>query len=1673
MRKMFFLLLPLAMLLPVALSAQVHGNEWINHNQQYIKIPVGQDGIYKVTYADLQKTGFPVASVNPRNLQLFHRGQEQAVFVEGEGNNIFDPGDFILFYGRKNDGTLDKELYRTPDTQPHAYYNLYSDTTSYFLTFSLSNQAGKRMQFFSENNTENIAPEPYFLEEQLFLYTENYNGGKVYLYGGEYKSYLAYGDLGEGFTGAVISNGQVKDITFTNLTGQVSSGPAPRLDVLLTGRNNIDREVELLAGNNTSSLRQMHSAVFNGAVHYRIQEPLEWTQLGGGQLVSRVVTTQGERVSVAYAKLTYAKSWDMEGAYEKMFKVPAGAAAKKYVSVRNVPAGSVLYDVTNPESVIRIGAKREGGSTLNAMLANGTTERKILLSGVIMPVSGLKKTTFRKINPAAHNFLIVSHRSLRKSAAGYADPVKEYASYRASAAGGNFDTLLVNVGQLYDQFSYGEISPLGIRRFVTYMAAGGAPEYLFLVGKGLDVYYNYHRSTTWTNSNHNLVPTFGFPGGDVPYTAQINGSGYAPSFPVGRLGARSPQEVANYLNKVKEMESMPLNDLSRKSLVHLSGGSNKSQALQFKFYLSEFEQTAEGAYLGGKVETVSKTTDLVVQEVDITKQVNQGVGLVTFFGHSGTNLSDMEIGYVSDERTGYRNKGKYPCILVNGCDAGAIFSTANSITFGEDWIFTADKGALNFIAHTGTGYTNLLRSYSGGFYEIAYADTNYIDASVGRIQTEAIKRFLGVYGISEVSLAQAHEMVLQGDPAVKLFGIDKPDYETNNENLFIHSYSNSQVSLAADSFAIGIITRNFGRVKKDSLQVKVNVFANGSPRGRTFEKSFPSTYYQDTLYFSIRTQELEGPASYRFEVQLNPHASVAEVNHTNNTATLEVPLSSGGTLNLLPHNYGIVQEGEVNFVFQSTNLFKKGREYLLELDTSATFSGSGLQRHTINADVLVNFKASLPEVLSGTADSVVYFWRTKLQQPAANEDGSWARSSFTYIKNSNPGWSQSHPVQFLEDNLEGVELSSGKVWTFEEISRKIEVITFGPSTADTEGQEVEFKLDDVGFVLGSQGRGCTDNSINAVHISKAGLNPYPAVLEGLNRQACGRIPKIINNFIENEIINGNNSHYNLEKVLSEIPVGDYVVLFSLGNVNFELWPPSVKEQLLSFGADPAKVSALTNGEPYILIGRKGSAAGMAKEVYADKTPGSLPPQEQIIQLNHTIDGRKSVGTISSRLIGPAKEWKEAALSVTPFPDDEFELQITGVDKQMEEHLLFSSNESGRMSLEIDAAAFPYLKLKLLLRDIKNMTPARLNSWQVVYEPLPEGVLLPAAGLKTHYAFDEGQEFEPGFRFVNITEYPFSDSLRVDYTFFNTKSRTSKTFNRRILAPAPKDTTHFTYKTDTDGQAGQNDLKIQVNKQIVPETYYNNNILDMKSLFTVRTDTIQPVVDVAFDGIYIANGAIVSPTPAITIVLRDENKYKLKQDTTGINIYLKRECEGCESERVNMVNSKLRWKPATEEQDFRIEFEPDPLADGIYTLQVQGEDASANKAGSKPFSINFEVITESSVTNFYPYPNPFSTSARFVFTLTGSEIPEDIKIRIMTVDGRVVREILKEELGPLRIGHNVSDFAWDGKDEWGDQLANGVYLYKVFIRHSGDSFERRSTKGDKAFREGFGKMYLLR
>jgi hypothetical protein len=261
-----------------------------------------------------------------------------------------------------------------------------------------------------------------------------------------------------------------------------------------------------------------------------------------------------------------------------------------------------------------------------------------------------------------------------------------------------------------------------------------------------------------------------------------------------------------------------------------------------------------------------------------------------------------------------------------------------------------------------------------------------------------------------------------------------------------------------------------------------------------------------------------------------------------------------------------------------------------------------------------------------------------------------------------------------------------------------------------------------------------------------------------------------------------------------------------------------------------------------------------------------------------------------------------------------------------------------------------------------------------------------------------------------------------------------------------------------------------NSRYQKEQYQFNNI--GRYPFNVTADVTNPLLDVTFDGIRILNGDIVSSKPTILVTLKDENRFLALNDTGSFSVFLQQPGQ-LTQEKIFFANG-LQFTPANlPKNSCSILYQPVLPVDGKYTLIVQARDRSKNVSGSQDYRIQFEVDNKPSVTGVMNYPNPFSTSTRFVFTLTGSEIPEVFTIQIMTVTGKVVREITRAELGHIHVGRNITDYAWDGKDNFGDKLGNGVYLYRVVTKLNGENIEKRVSGADKYLVKEFGKMVIMR
>ncbi|MDF9800014.1 hypothetical protein OKW21_005277 [Catalinimonas alkaloidigena] len=1699
-RRIFFLIMLIS--LPALSAAQRFGNEWINTTQSYYKISVAQDGVYQVNYQDLLDAGFPVDNVDPRRMQLFFRGQEQAIFIQGQQDASFDPADFMLFYGQRNDGTQDRELYVPNEAQANPFRNLYSDSTAYFLTWSLAAVNGKRMNSFAENNINNIPAEEYHWEEKISFYTGEFSMGRQYPLGSlsGVIAHLSTFDYGEGWTSSRIARGESRSFTL-QAPAQYTAGPVPQLEILLAGRNNRQHDVTVQVGSTTASLRTLSTVNFDYYDHSLLTEDLQWSDLAGGNLVVSVavngVNGEADNVSVSYIRLRYPQQTTAESQTTKQLELVANPAGKSYIEITNPPASPYLLDVTDEDNVLRIGYNQIGGNT-SAVIPNTQLARHLLI-GSAQAIPSIRKVSFQNISTTA-NYLMISHELLHQPAGNYSDPVRAYQEYRASAEGGNFNTLLMDIGQVYDQFSYGEVTPLAIRRLADFMLSNGKPEYLLLIGKGLTVNYNYHRKDPATTTLRDLVPTGGMPGSDEVLTAGLAGSdGYHAAIPTGRINAQSAADVAAYLDKVKETESRDLSAdyqetttreaLWKKHLVHLSGGLSLAELILFSRYVDDFKAVAERDYLGGEVANQSKKSNNATELVNIADEVNKGLSLITFFGHSGTTNSDIEIGYVSNDEYGYKNKGKYPAILINGCNAGNIFSNAE--TFGEDWIKTPDRGAIHVIAHSAEGISSVLKRFSDAIYNTGFADSTYIGSSMGKIKQEASRRFIEALGENkwEVHTAQVRQAVMQGDPAVSLFGRGQPDLEVNDNVISISPLQDGPVTVFSDSFAVNMVVRNFGRTSRDSISVSVNrTLSNGSILSYG-PVNYPPVHYQDTLQFVINAEDSTVTASEelgtnRFEIVIDSQDSISELNEGNNRASFEYFVPLGGTVHLSPHNYAIVSDDTVRLHMQAGDYqtaIKKSdvRQYLVEIDTSYTLNSGLKQTFNISAKGLAAQEIELPH----KTDSTVYYWRSKYAELREGEIDQWTQSSFTYINDSQEGWRQSNASQLLENQVSN--MSYDGQWEFTETGVDVKVTTHGGDVPATSAQLV---VNGKSYLVWNIDRSsCRSNSINALAFEKNSLLPYLGLkkdgFDWPDRNSCGFVPQTINSFDNNQVINAS---LILEQYIDAIGEGDPVLLFSLGFMDYTKWPASTLAKLKEIGVDETSIADLSAGEPLIILGRKNASPGSAQLVRADTTNG-LSLREQSVELEERLTSNNKSGSIVSKRIGPSNSWQDLKIVANEYePSDIIQVDIIGETKEGIQKVLFSSvavNTAIDLS-GIDATQYPFLRLNMLLEDETNLSPVQLRQWLIHYSEVPEGVLLSENALSEKISKQEGETFSVPFLFYNLSERDFSDSLEVVYSLFNQDSRKLLSDTLKIEAANAGDTLSFEVPVNTIDLVGTSDFSVKVNPRIQAEQTYDNNSLTLPSYIEVKGDELNPIIDVAFDGTYILDGDIVSPNPMITIEIRDENPYLQKQDTTGIDILLGKN-EAVEAsasnarttdthmKRIPLSNEGVSWSPAEGDEPFKVNFQPSQLEDGLYTLRVQAEDASGNASGTQPYEINFEIINESTITNFYPYPNPFSTSTRFVFTLTGQEIPDQVKVQIMTVSGKVVREITQDELGIIRIGNNITDYAWDGRDEFGDELANGVYLYRVIVRSNGKSIDLRETAGDKGFKNGFGKMYILR
>ena len=1669
-------------------------NEWIDYSKTYYKFKTGSDGLCRINKANLPAA---IQNTPAEQFQLWRNGVEVAVYTSVTSGPLPSNG-YIEFWGVKNDGKPDKNLYKNPANQFSESLSLETDSSIYFLTV---NTGSNRRFADAVNNVagNTLPPDKYFIYHWRYNFQNQINRGKAVYFGTNV--YSSTYDIGEWWS----SNDIQPATPLQQGTGELftyTSGPNAVLNVSIAGAsipNGSNRTVDISI-NGTSVINKplqfMNAAVFSNST----VAPSSINLSNNIIKITDVNTSADDRMVAGFIDLAYPRQFNFGGNKNFSFSL-AATTQGNYLEINNFNRGGatpVLYDLTNNKRYTAV----ISGAILQFALPAGGDRDFVLVSEDASnadTVSSFAQRVFTdyKITSNQSDYIIISNKILYSSTSG--NPVDNYRAYRNSAAGGGYNAKVYDMDLLTDEFAYGiKNHPLSVKNFLRFARNNFAekPKFCFLIGKAV----TYDEARLNEKSAYYdklcLVPTFGWPASDNLLAA--DNLSPLPATPIGRLAAVSADEVQLYLDKIKEYEQQQVDPLQtieekawQKTVVHVTGAEDAGLDFSLTSHLNRYAATLSDTLFGASVTSFNRTSTgppTTITDAAMTNLFNNGISLLDYFGHSSATV----LAYNLNSPYNYSNQGKYPVFLVNGCNAGNIFDFDSSrlsviSSLSENFVLAKERGSIAYVASSHFGVEGYLDDYLTGFYN-SLANPGY-GAALSHNVTDGLNYLLSASVFdTTTAILHAEENIIHGDPAVKVNWHTKPDFAIEDPQVVINP---NFISVADNSFKVKCYFYNIGKATGDSVSVIITQQYPDGTKTDLFHKKIKSVRYIDSVMLTVPVIASRDKGENKLTVSIDDDLEYDELSESNNTVTKSFFIYEDELRPVYPYNFAIVNKSGTKLYASTADPLSISRQYIMEMDTTELFNSSlkNTQNITSSGGVL-EFTPAI-----AFTDSTVYYWRVA----PVPTDGlyRWNTSSFVYLPGSSFGYNQSHLYQHLKSTGERIYIdSNSRKWIYNDVISSLNMnnAIFGYSGSE----DFDFSIQMNGSTVTASA--CLGHSIIFNLFDPVTLNPYynqaaPSTtgsgkyggFMGSHNIACAKQGSEYNfEFSYLDTV----GRRKMRDFMDWIPDGLLVTMRIIYDAPYDQTAAKWKADQLVYGAGNtfydrliqngfADIDSFYYPRTWVFNYKKNNSTYLPEWKYSEGL-------NDIVFYQRYIPSSDTLGYITSPAFGPAKSWKEVkwrGASSDTKAGDKVNVDVIGVNATGAETVLYTLNIS-QQDFDISpvsVASYPYIKLRMRNADSINLTPYQLRWWRILYEPVPEGAL---AG-NIYYKFKDtvalGQPQDFAIAFKNVSETPFTDSIPVSMIVYDASNVATALPANKLKKPLqPGDTATIIYSIPTAALTGTNNLFVDVNPgNALPEQYHFNNFLYKK--FLVDVDNRRPVMDVTFDGVHILNNDIVSGQPLIQIKLQDESNYLLLNDTSIITVKL---IYPDGSERQFYYNTDtLKFIPATDGSDntATVDFSPYLTTDGQYQLVVTGRDESGNAAGITGYTVSFQVYNKPMISNMFNYPNPFTTSTAFVFTVTGSQVPQNIRIQVLTITGKIVKEITKEELGPLHIGRNITEYKWDGTDQYGQKLANGVYLYRVITNLNGkslDKFPTMSNDGfetntDQYFNKGYGKMYLMR
>lgn len=628
-------------------------------SQPGVKIGVKQQGFYRVTRAELVAAGFNVNSPSS-NWQLYVDGVEQSIVVAPDDS-------FIEFYGR----TID-----TPESGTKIYYLIAGGTSGKRIaSLPIANLRGVQATGYPQSFTRK--------DRTTYLTSGILNGDDENFFGG-------VPVIG---TNSTTVPPTPTNFTFT-LTGVDTTSTKALIYVKFQGISvSTHQVVAKLNGTPLPALSGVGTVSMSGSFAVptsSLVEGLNTLQVqafGGGADITVLDT-----IRVDYVRRFVAEQ----------NRVSFYTTAFRSATVSNFASSAIrLFDITAPDSPSAVANPTVEGSGNNFSVkvpANrGRVFHAVSPEGVLTAASVIQNFPSTLSTPA-HNaqLIILSHRDwLAKS--------EDWANYRR---GQGFVVEVVDIEDVYDEYSYGSMSTTGVNSFLNYAKNNWQtpPAYVLIMGDASYDYRNYQNRVVPGMVPTKRVDTVYEETGSDEAMCDFNNDGVA-EIAVGRLPIRSGAEVTQLLTKTQSFESTIATAWSRGGLF----ASDLPNGYDFD---------ALGRRVAANVPSTIPVTFVNRADPDsrntLIATLNSGKFFVNYSGHGSTGIWDGNWFTTTDAPT-LVNSPNYTLYFMLTCLNG-YFLRPDADGLAESVLKAPNGGAVASWASTGKTTPDVQEVMAARFY---------------------------------------------------------------------------------------------------------------------------------------------------------------------------------------------------------------------------------------------------------------------------------------------------------------------------------------------------------------------------------------------------------------------------------------------------------------------------------------------------------------------------------------------------------------------------------------------------------------------------------------------------------------------------------------------------------------------------------------------------------------------------------------------------------------------------------------------------------------------------------------------------------------------------------------------------------------------------------------------